>query len=250
MQCLKKHLWFNVSEGSLSSINFTLTDVFWPHNRWRRVGVKLHPSYFFLDRELLFIDLKLCIHESKKDVFSSHLQQICSVWFYFTLLVCDHFCNEIGRCQLQKSLKYFSILLPMKSNVRFEYVRWKTVWFCFISIVWVQFSLKTEKFKFWKSLKYFNNFLTKKYTTSDLNMFHEKSSDFVSFPLFGFALVIKLRDFDFESYWNTFFFFWIKKNDVRFDYVLSNSVWFGLSFVVWVEFWHKFRNTDFYTVLK
>ena len=162
MQCLKKHLWFNVSEGSLSSINLTLADVFWPHNRWRSVGVKLHPSYFFLDRELLFIDLKLCIHESKKDVFSSHLQQICSVWFYFTLLVCDHFCNEIGRWQLQKSLKYFSILLPMKSNVRFEYVRWKTVWFCFISIVWVQFSLITEKFKFWKSLKYFNNFLTKK----------------------------------------------------------------------------------------
>ena len=27
-------------------------------------------------------------------------------------------------------------------------------------------------------------------------------SDFVSFPLFGFTLVIKLRNFDFESHWN------------------------------------------------
>ena len=27
-----------------------------------------------------------------------------------------------------------------------------------------------------------------------------KMSDFVSFPLFGFTVVIKLRNFDFESY--------------------------------------------------
>ena len=34
---------------------------------------------------------------------------------------------------------------------------------------------------------------------SDLNMSHGKMSDFdfVSFPLFGFTLVIKLRNFDF-----------------------------------------------------
>ena len=48
-------------------------------------------------------------------------------------------------------------------------------------------------------------------------------SDFVSFPLLGFTLVIKLRNFDFESHWNTLIFF-DKKNDVRFDNVLSNSV--------------------------
>ena len=29
---------------------------------------------------------------------------------------------------------------------------------------------------------------------------NEKMSDFVSFPLFGFTLVIKLRNFDFESH--------------------------------------------------
>ena len=30
---------------------------------------------------------------------------------------------------------------------------------------------------------------------SNLNMSHGKMSDFVSFPLFGFTVVIKLRDF-------------------------------------------------------
>ena len=34
----------------------------------------------------------------------------------------------------------------------------------------------------------------------DLNMSHEKMSDFALFPLFGFTLVIKLRNFDFESH--------------------------------------------------
>ena len=34
---------------------------------------------------------------------------------------------------------------------------------------------------------------------SDLNMPHEKLFDFVSLPMFGFILVIKLRNFDFGS---------------------------------------------------
>ena len=70
---------------------------------------------------------------------------------------------------------------------------------------------------------------------SDLNMSCWKIYDFVSFPFFGFPLVIKLRNLEFESHWNTFIFF-DKKKDVRFDCVMSNSVWFGLSLVVWVEF--------------
>ena len=36
--------------------------------------------------------------------------------------------------------------------------------------------------------------------TSYLNMSHGKMADFVSFPLLGFTLVIKLRKFDFESH--------------------------------------------------
>ena len=34
---------------------------------------------------------------------------------------------------------------------------------------------------------------------SDLNMARGKISDFFSFPLFGFTVAIKLRNFDFEN---------------------------------------------------
>ena len=59
--------------------------------------------------------------------------------------------------------------------------------------------------------------------TSDLNMSHGKMSDFVSFLLLGFTLIIKLRNFDFESHSNAVIFF-DKKIDVRFEYVLFNIV--------------------------
>ena len=39
-------------------------------------------------------------------------------------------------------------------------------------------------------------FRKKKNMASALNMSHEKMPDFVSFPLLGFILVIKLRNFD------------------------------------------------------
>ena len=45
---------------------------------------------------------------------------------------------------------------------------------------------------------------------SGLNMSREKLSDFVLFPLFGFTLVIKLRNFDFKSHLNTLIFFYKK----------------------------------------
>ena len=38
-------------------------------------------------------------------------------------------------------------------------------------------------------------------------MSHGEMSDFVSFPLFEFTLVIKLKNFDFESHWNILIFF-------------------------------------------
>ena len=59
----------------------------------------------------------------------------CPVWFNLTLLVCADVHNEIEKCQLSKSLKYVSTLLPMKNNVRCEYVPWKNAWFCFLRIV-------------------------------------------------------------------------------------------------------------------
>ena len=61
-------------------------------------------------------------------------------------------------------------------------------------------ALKLEKFWFWNSMKYFSVFYKKEiyiYIYICL-MSHEKMSDFVSFLLLGFTLVIKLRNFDFE----------------------------------------------------
>ena len=43
-------------------------------------------------------------------------------------------------------------------------------------------------------------FLIKNYMMSDANMNHGKMSYFVSFPLFGFTLVVKLRNLDFENH--------------------------------------------------
>ena len=60
--------------------------------------------------------------------------------------------------KLQKPFKYFSILRPMKNDVRFEYA-------------------------------------------------HGKMSDFISFPLFRFTLVIKFKKNGFKSHWNTLIFF-------------------------------------------
>ena len=92
--------------------------------------------------------------------------------------------------------------------VLFEYVPQKNVWFCFNSIVLVHFSHKTEKSQFWKSLKYFNIFLIKEDMVSHLSMPHRKMSDSVSFLLFGFTLLIKPGNSNFESYWNILIFFW------------------------------------------
>ena len=45
---------------------------------------------------------------------------------------------------------------------------------------------------------------------SNLNISHGKMTDFVSIPLFGFTLVIKLGNFNFESHWNTLISFYKK----------------------------------------
>ena len=59
------------------------------------------------------------------------------------------------------------------------------------------------------SLKYFS-ILDQWKMMSDLNATPEKISGFVSFLLFAFTLVIKLRNVDFKSYWNTLIFVYKK----------------------------------------
>ena len=109
----------------------------------------------------------------------------------------------------------------------------ENVWFPFISIVWLHFSHKTEIFWFWKSLKYYNIFWQR-------NIWRQtwKMSDFVSFPLLGFTLVIKIRNFDFESHWNTLIFFDKKKRcQIWLCPVKPCLIWFKLCYTL--------RNMDF-----
>ena len=77
----------------------------------------------------------------------------------------------------------------------------------------------------------------------DVNMCLRNMSDFVSFSLFGFTLVIKLRNVGFESHWNSLICF--DKKGLRFDMVrgkMSGFVsipLFGFTLVI------KLRNSDF-----
>ena len=120
-------------------------------------GMKLNEEHFssrtvvlhFLDKPYQEIDFKSHLNSALlckygKMLSDLHISRV--ILFHFTF--CAHFWYKIENCQLQKSLKYFNILRPLKNNVRFEYV-------------------------------------------------HGKMSDFVSFPLFGFILVIKLRNSNF-----------------------------------------------------
>ena len=88
-----------------------------------------------------------------------------------------------------------------------------------VSFSLIRFNLvkTTEKFWFWKSLKYFLNIND---MTSGFKMSNEKISDFVSFLLIGYPFVLKLRNFRFESYWNTLIFFDKETDYVRFEYIL------------------------------
>ena len=77
-------------------------------------------------------------------------------------------------------------------------------------------------------------------------MSHEEMSDFASFPLLGFTLVIKLRHFDFEGHWNTLTLYSQKKHMVS-DLNMSlkkmtgffSFPLFGVALVI------KLKNFDF-----
>ena len=72
---------------------------------------------------------------------------------------------------------------------------------------------------------------------SDLNMSHRKMSCFVSLPLFGFTLIIKLRHFDSERNWNNLIFF--DKKNMTSDLNMSSFPLFVFTLVI------KLRNFHF-----
>ena len=71
---------------------------------------------------------------------------------------------------------------------------------------------------------------------SDLKMSREKMSDFASFSLFSFTLVLKLWNVDFESLWNTWIFFDKKRYGVKFEYLPWKNVLFCSISIAWVHF--------------
>ena len=80
---------------------------------------------------------------------------------------------------------------------------------------------------------------------SELNISHRKMSDFISFSLFGFTLVVKLRNFNFKSHWDILIF--LTKKNMASDFNMSHEKMFhfvafsflGFTLVI------KLRNFDF-----
>ena len=72
-----------------------------------------------------------------------------------------------------------------------------------------------------------------------------KTYDFVSFSLFEFTLVIKLRNFDFKSHWNTLIFF--DKKNITSDLNISHGKMsdFALFPLFWFILLIKLRKFDF-----
>ena len=95
----------------------------------------------------------------------------------------------------------------------------------FIFFVWLFFNHKTNKFWFRKPLKYFNVF--------------DKTS-----------YEVRFKNVPWNNVWySSISIFWvhvIHKTCVKInEYVLSDSVWIGLSFVVKAQFQQKLRNSKF-----
>ena len=72
----------------------------------------------------------------------------------------------------------------------------------------------------------------------------------VSFPLFGFTLFIKSRNFDCKSHWNTLKYFDKKRYGGRFEHILWKNVCFCFISIVWVHFSHKNEKFRFWRSLK
>ena len=132
-------------------------------------------------------------------------------------------------------MKYFSILEPIKNDVRFEYFPWKNTWFCFMLFLFgFNLILKLRNFDF-ESHSNTLIFFDKKWYDVRFGYVPWKNVWFCFISVVWVHFRRKTKSFWFWKPLKYFYFF--KKNDVRFEYFLSNKVWFGLSFFVSVELW-------------
>ena len=130
--------------------------------------------------------------------------------------------------------------------------KWKfyQIWTCpilfhFTLLVCTRFFNEIERCQsLWKSLKYFSVLWP---MTNDVKFEYVPWSSicFCLFLLFVFTFVIKLKNFDFGSYWNTLIFFDKKWCGVRFEYIPWSNVWFCFISMHGYTLVKKLRNFDF-----
>ena len=116
-------------------------------------------------------------------------------------------------------MRYF---LTRKNTVRFAYVPCDFI-SLYLFVLTFPMKLKDTNYKsHWNIFVFYNQWKM----MSDMNMSHGKMSDFVSFPLLGFILVIKPRNFDFKGHQNISL---IKKwCQIWFCLIKQSMTWFKL----------------------
>ena len=117
---------------------------------------------------------------------------LCSLFLYSWKL-------PITKVFFKRNFLVFYDQLQIISNLNMSH--WNMSNFVLLWLFEFTLFIKLRNFDFeshWNTLIFLNT-LNKKYMLSDLNMTHGKMSDFDSFLLFGFNLVIKLWNFSFEG---------------------------------------------------
>ena len=116
-------------------------------------------------------------------------------FFFWTVII--HFWDKPNsRNKFQKSFKQCFSFQIRKNTVRFAHVPFNFI-SLYLFVLTFAMKLKNANYKsHWNILVFCDQWKM----MSDLAVVHEKVTDFISFPLFGFTAVIKLKSFDFESH--------------------------------------------------
>ena len=125
----------------------------------------------------------------------SDFQMSCLILFRFTCLFSLLQWNS--KVPITRVIEYFSILRPMKNDVRFEYVQWKNAWFCSVQLLGFTLVIKLRILDLeshWNTLIFFD----KKDMVLDLIMSCQTVSDFVQALFLNIILAIswKIRILD------------------------------------------------------
>ena len=99
--------------------------------------------------------------------------------------------------------------------------KWCQIWICPMKKCLIMFHFRFDFESHWNTFVFFD----KKDMVSAFTMSHRETSDFVSFPLFGITLIMKLTNFDFEGHKNTLIFFDKKRCQIWLSLVKECLIW-------------------------